>query len=118
MFSSGFHLIKLVTSRDLKNWTYLGNRTSFIEPSRVDSGAYDTTQLLGPSDVIVRGEELWMYYTGLKYRTGDYLAPAEYPHDADQGAIHLCTLRIDGFVSLDSSYDTTAGQLTKQTCRI
>jgi len=24
--------------------------------------------MLGPSDVIVRGDELWMFYTGIKYR--------------------------------------------------
>ena len=65
---AGFHLIKLVTSRDLTNWTYVGNRSVFIEPSHVESGAYDTTQMLGPSDVIVRGDELWMFYTGIKYR--------------------------------------------------
>jgi hypothetical protein len=44
--------------RERRNWTYVGNRSTFIEPSRTDSGAYDTTQLLGPSDVIVRGEDI------------------------------------------------------------
>ena len=54
--TDGFHLLKLATSRDMKNWTHVANRSVFIEPSRTDSGAYDTTQMLGPSDVLVRGE--------------------------------------------------------------
>jgi len=112
-------LLKLATSRDLTNWSYIGNRSTFIEPSHLDSGAYDTMQMLGPSEVIVRGEELWMFCrmmafsvgsrcrlanleridiadTGEKYRSGSYLAPADEPDDPDQSAIHLATLRIDG----------------------
>ena len=54
-------MLKLSTSRDLTNWSYIGNRSTFIEPSHLDSGAYDTMQMLGPSEVIVRGEELWMF---------------------------------------------------------
>ena len=51
--------------------------------------------------VLVRGEELWMYYTGIKYQTGGYLAPADHPHTPDEAAICLATLRIDGWASMD-----------------
>jgi hypothetical protein len=92
----GFHLIQLVCSRDLKTFKRLGNRQTFIGPSPVGQGAYDLTQLLGPSAPVVRGDELWFYYTGIKYRTP--------PKDADRdaGAICLAVLRRDGFISLDA----------------
>ena len=92
----GFHLIQLVCSRDLKTFERLGNRQTFIGPSPMGQGAYDLTQLLGPSAPIIRGDELWFYYTGIKYRT-----PPKNP-DRDTGAICLAVLRRDGFISLDA----------------
>ncbi|MBN1345112.1 MAG: hypothetical protein JXQ73_20625 [Phycisphaerae bacterium] len=114
----GFHLLQLAFSRDLKTWNRLGDRKPFIGPSRVDSGAYDLTQILPPSYPILRpGEasfsgqdELWFYYTGIKYR-GTFKYVGKYPHgehlplpglDRDQGAVCLAVLRRDGFVSLDA----------------
>lgn len=94
--TDGFHLVQLVCSRDLKIWKRLGDRRPFIGPSPVDSGAYDLTQILPPSFPIMRGNELWFYYTGIKYRYP--------PQDADlkTGAICLAVLRRDGFISLDA----------------
>ena len=115
----GFHLIQLMVSRDLKNWERVGNRKPFIGPSRIGSGAYDLTQLIGPSNALVRGDELWFYYTGIKYRgfnyvgtfpTGQYLPLPG--HETDTGAICLAVLRRDGFVSLDAS-ETEGQVLTK-----
>ena len=106
----GFHLIQLAVSRDLKNWERLGDRRPFIGPSRRDSGAYDLTQLIGPSNALVRGDELWFYYTGIKYR-GAWRYEGTFPHgdfvplpgyEEDTGAICLAVLRRDGFVSLDA----------------
>ncbi len=93
----GFHLIQLVCSRDLKTFTRLGNRGTFIGPSPVGEGAYDLTQLIGPSAPVERGDELWFYYTGIKYRAR--------PENADEkaGAVCLAVLRRDGFVSLDAT---------------
>ena len=115
----GFHLVQLMVSRDLKNWERVGNRKPFIGPSRVGSGAYDLTQLIGPSNALVRGDELWFYYTGIKYRgfryegtfpTGQYLPlPGQ---EKDTGAICLAVLRRDGFVSVDAG-DTEGVLLTK-----
>ena len=71
--TDGFDLIQLAVSRDLKTWTRLGDRQPFLGPSRTDSGAYDLTQLLSPSAPVVRDDEFWFYYTGLKYRSNfDY----------------------------------------------
>lgn len=94
--TDGFHLIQLAMSRDLKHWRRLGDRQPFIGPSPVDSGAFDTTQLLPPSAPVIHGDELWFYYTGLKYR--------HVPEKADPngGAICLAVLRRDGFMSLDA----------------
>ena len=97
--TEGFHLVQLTCSRDLKNWKRLGDRKPFIGPSPKDAGAYDLTQIIGPSAPVVRGDELWFYYTGLKYR--DELADV-HTLDPDTGAICLAVLRRDGFFSLDA----------------
>ncbi|MFV2069508.1 MAG: hypothetical protein ACC645_21295 [Pirellulales bacterium] len=106
----GFQLVQLACSRDLKHWRRLGDRQPFIGPSRLESGAYDLTQILPPSAGVVHGDELWFYYTGLKYR-GNFTYVGTYPHgrtelmpgrDRDGGAICLAVLRRDGFVSLDA----------------
>jgi hypothetical protein len=94
--SDGFHHVQLICSRDLRDWRRLGNRQPFIGPSPVDSGAYDLTQILPPTCPIRHGNELWFYYTGIKYRCG---APAG---SRDQGAVCLAVLRRDGFISLDA----------------
>lgn len=106
----GFHLVQLAFSRDLKHWHRLGNRKTFIGPSQLGSGAYDLTQILPPSAPIIREDELWFYYTGLKWR-GSLKYVGEYPNgthvsirgkDQDGGAICLAVLRRDGFISLDA----------------
>ncbi len=92
----GFHLIQLVCSRDLKTFKRLGNRETFIGPSPMGESAYDLTQLIGPSAPVIHGDELWFYYTGIRYRA----RPKNVEHNA--GAICLAVLRRDGFISLDS----------------
>lgn len=48
------------------------------------------------------GEELWFYYSGRTTRHGPYKGPDTGPGSA---AIGLATLRDEGFLSLDASYD-------------
>ena len=100
----GFNIIQLTCSRDLKDWIRLGDRQAFIEPSQLGSGAYDLTQILGPGSAVVRNDELWFYYTGLKYR-GIASEPNRPRLDPDSGGICLAVLRRDGFASLDASGD-------------
>ncbi|MEO2045831.1 MAG: hypothetical protein ABGX16_04585 [Pirellulales bacterium] len=111
--TDGFHLVQLAMSRDLRHWKRLGDRKPFIGPSRIDSGAYDLTQILPPSAPVKRGDELWFYYTGLKYRAS-YTYVGNFPKgehipkpglDLDSGAVCLAVLRRDGFVSLDADSD-------------
>ena len=110
--TDGFHLVQLACSRDLKTWKRLGARKPFIGPSRRDSGAYDLTQILGPSNAVLRGDELWFYYTGTKYHASGSDFVGKYPGgkwvprpgaDPDRGAICLAVLRRDGFISLDAA---------------
>ena len=96
---AGFHLLQLVSSRDLTSWQRVCRRETFIGPSPVNSGAYDLTQIIGPSAPLMRDDELWFFYSGLKYRD-DF--PAGFKTDADGAAICLAVLRRDGFVSLDA----------------
>jgi hypothetical protein len=108
--TDGFHLIQLVCSRDLRHWQRVGDRQTFLGPSRLDSGAYDLTQILPPSSAVVRDDELWFYYTGLKWRNtfkyaGSFPNGVHQPipgRDRDGGAVCLAVLRRDGFVSLDA----------------
>jgi len=106
--TDGFKLVELACSRDLREWTRVGDRQPFLGPSSVGAGAYDLTQFSPPSRPVVRGDELWFYYNGMKYRScWEYIG--EYPDghmepfdgiDPDWGAICLAVLRRDGFVSL------------------
>lgn len=117
--TDGFHLIELAVTRDLVNWTRLGDRKPFIGPSPIDKGrpgVFDRIQLCVTNKPIEHGDELWFYYTGLKWRSSAYEQnpdgsprdPATLSEDerADLregwGAACLAVLRRDGFVSLDA----------------
>ncbi len=97
--SDGFNRVQLTSSRDLRSWLRLGDREPFIGPSTIESGAYDLNGIMPPSTAICRGDELWFYYNGSKYRTA--------PSDADprHSAVCLAVLRRDGFISLDAGKD-------------
>ena len=92
----GFHHVQLASSRDMVTWLRQGGRQPFIDSSPTGGGAYDTFQMLGPSSPVIRDDELWFYYTGVKFRW----PPPNW--DVDHAAICLATLRRDGFVSLDA----------------
>lgn len=101
-----FTAIELTCSRDLKDWTRLGERQPFIPCSQPGMGAYDLSKNLPPSNAVVRGDELWFYYTGIKSQ-GSQLRP-----DPDRAAVCLAVLRRDGFVSMDAG--ERAGTLTTE----
>ncbi len=105
--TDGFHLIQLACSRDLQRWQRLGQRQAFIGPSPIGSGAYDLTQLLPAGAPLIRGDEIWIYYSGLKYRE-----PPVEGADPKQGAVCLAVLRRDGFISMDAG-DAPGTLLTK-----
>ncbi|MBM4005035.1 MAG: hypothetical protein FJ295_17400 [Planctomycetes bacterium] len=122
----GFDLIQLACTRDLLTWTRLGDRQPFIPPGRIDDGlvgVWDRMQMFATTP-IVRDDELWIYYSALKWRDDPYafnsdrsrrdpksLSAEERADQAEgMGAICLATLRRDGFVSLDAA--ETPGTIT------
>ncbi len=102
---TGFYNVQVACSRNLKDWNRVAERRPFIETSPADSGAYDLQTIIGPSNAIRRGDELWFYYTGIRnyafITSGGIKGYDDYR--ADCGAICLAVLRRDGFVSLDST---------------
>ena len=99
--TDGFDIVELASSRNLKNWKRLGDRKAFIHPSKVSNGAWDLKQIMPPAGAVVRGEELWFYYSGIKIR-GDHLVDGVKKFKS-WAAICLATLRRDGFISLDAA---------------
>jgi hypothetical protein len=93
---TGFHHIQLTCSRDLRRWIRLGDRKPFIDLSPLQAGAYDIQTNMPPSSPVVRGDELWFYYTGAKHYENIHT------FDSDPVGVCLAVLRRDGFVSLDA----------------
>ena len=61
---------------------------------------------MSPAAAVIRGDELWFYYSGLKCRGLNALPSEERTHlDPDNSAICLAVLRRDGFISLDAGQD-------------
>jgi len=92
--------VELTCSRDLRHWSRVANRVPFLELSPVgDGSAYDTGQIEPTSRPVVRNNELWFYYSGLRHR-GMSIADYQARKHLDGSAICLAKLRLDGFVSL------------------
>jgi hypothetical protein len=102
---TGFHQLELISSHDLRHWQHSYLREPFLDNLPTRSGAYDV-QTIMPSSPIVRDNELWFYYTGLRRYA---IVSSELP---DIGAICLAKLRLDGFVSLTGG-DTLGHATTK-----
>lgn len=119
---------------NLRQWARLGNRQPFIGPSRLDEGLagnYDRLQLMVMNRPVEMGDEVWFYYTGMKWgvpqhsrysdgsrRDPKTLTPnerADWIGDT-HSAICLAVLRRDGFVSLDA--DRTTGSVLTKPLRI
>jgi len=92
--------VELACSRDLRTWERLANREPFLELSPLgDGSAYDTGQIAMATQPVVRNNELWFYYTGLRHRCLS-LADVQAGKYFDVGAVCLARLRMDGFISL------------------
>ena len=94
--TDGFHHVQLACSRNLTSWTRLADRQPFIDTSPVGGDAWDTMLTFPPSAPLVRGDELWFYYTAGRYRAKPPSPPPS------NGAVCLAVLRGDGFMSLDA----------------
>ena len=115
---TGFHSVQLVCSRDLHHWNRLGDRKPFIDLSPEGTGAYDTQTMGPPANALVRGDELWFYYTGGKQyafiSSGGKPGYDDYYPDA--GAVCLAVLRRDGFISLDAGGES--GSIVTKVLRV
>ena len=111
---TGFYNVQLTTSRDLVHWQRFADRPTFLETSPLGAGANDLQTIIGPSSPLVRNDELWFYYTGIKQyafvTSGN--EPGYDDYLPDRGAICLAVLRRDGFASLDAG-DQAGTVLTK-----
>ena len=92
---TGFHNIELVFSRNLIDWQRTSSRHPFLENSPPGDDALDLQTMLFTSPV-VRDDQLWFYYTGLKR----YATIASGDEVQDNGGICLARLRLDGFASI------------------
>ncbi|MBL8850007.1 MAG: hypothetical protein JNG89_09990 [Planctomycetaceae bacterium] len=108
---TGFYNIQVAVSRDLQDWERVAERAPFLTASPLGAGAYDVQTIIGPSAPVVRDDEIWFYYTGIKHYA--FVASGNEPgHDdyrPDKGAVCLAVLRRDGFISLDA--DAVPGTL-------
>lgn len=105
---TGFYNIQVASSRDLVRWQRVAERRPFLEASPLGAGAYDTQTIIGSSAPVVRDDELWFYYTGIRHYA--FVASGSEPgyddYRPDKGAVCLAVLRRDGFVSLDAGSDS------------
>ena len=92
--------VELASSRNLRQWERVANRTPFIELSPVgDGSAYDTGQISVVNGPIRRNNELWFYYLGVRHRSQP-LTDVMNRKYLNNFAMALAKLRVDGFVSL------------------
>ena len=106
--TDGFHHVELVMSRDLIRWERVAGRALFMENAHVGTGAYDTGQYIPANRPVLRGNELWFYHSGIKFRFHPDNVRTRpdgtktYMSIRDSGAIYVSRLRLDGFVSLNA----------------
>jgi len=92
--------VELASSRDLRAWHRVANRAPFLEHSPVgDGSAYDTGQIVTTNGPVVRNNELWFYYVGLRHRCISIEDTLNRKY-LDSSAVCMARLRMDGFVSL------------------
>jgi hypothetical protein len=121
--ADGFNQIQLTASRDLETWTRVADRAPWVETSPLTEGFvgnYDRLQLAAHNGIVVHGDEVRLYYGGMKRRVPQHDrwldgSPREgstlTEHERDDwledahGAMCLGVLRRDGFVSLRADDD-------------
>lgn len=101
------HRQELVISRDGRKWTRISPHWEFMRPGF--SGSWDANHVI-LSKPLVLNDKIWIYYSGHSLSCKSYL-----PNNPDYSkinssapeiifgyAIGLATMRLDGFVSLES----------------
>lgn len=104
--------VRLLTGRDGETWQRPSAGRPFIDVGGIGDWDRFTVMLTGAPPIRV-GDKLYFYYRGLATRHRPY----EGKDDAYRqgGGLGLATLRVDGFASLNASYD--GGRLTTKPFR-
>ena len=102
--------VRLVYSRDGKNWEHLNKRQPFISPSGEEN--WEQYMVTIPSKPIEVGDELFVFYGGSRNHHDWWITGAREGLDVPEAhdlskveyALGLAKLRLDGFVSLDAAH--------------
>jgi len=103
--------VRLAYSYDRKNWEWANNRQPWLESSKMSGREWDSIMIyLGVPPIRV-GDEYWFYYGGAKnhhdWWLSGYLERIDHPEAKDISNVGyhlgLAKMRVDGFVSLDTS---------------
>ena len=103
--------MELLHSRDGKDWKHLPGRRPLIP--RGPEGSYDSLDIETPTQPLVVGDEIWIYYGGNSVHHDWWVfgkeegldVPEAHDPSCSQDGHHLClaVLRLDGWVSLDAT---------------
>jgi hypothetical protein len=94
--------LRLLTSRDGESWQRPDTGKPLVDVGTV--GEWDRFVIMLTGAPPIRfGDKLYIYYRGMASRHKPYEGKDEPPHLG--GGLGLATLRLDGFASLDASYD-------------
>jgi hypothetical protein len=104
--------VRLLTSRDGETWQRPETGRPLIDVGTIGEWDRFVIMLTGAPPVRV-GDKLYVYYRGMASRHKPYAGKDEPDHVG--GGLGLATLRLDGFASLDASYD--GGRVTTKPFR-
>ncbi len=103
--------VRLASSRDGKNWEWANQRQPWLESSKMSGKEWDSVMVYLGVPPIEVGDEHWIFYAGAKnhhdwWLTG-ILEGLDHPEATDMSKIGyhlgLAKMRLDGFISLDTS---------------
>jgi len=95
--------IQMATSRDGIHWNRL-DRRPYVRLG--PKGSFDGGSVYMSLGMLRRGDEIWMYYTGLDITHGDY----DMRTTRNKATVSRLVQRLDGFISADAVWD--GGELT------
>ena len=104
--------VRLLTSRDGETWQRPETGQPLIDVGAIGEWDRFVIMLTGAPPIRV-GDKLYVYYRGMASRHKPYAGKDEPDHVG--GGLGLATLRLDGFASLDASYD--GGRVTTKPFR-
>jgi hypothetical protein len=104
--------LRLLTSRDGESWQRPDTGQPLLGPGDIGDWDRFVLMLTGAPPARV-GDKLYIYYRGLASRHKPYEGTDQPPGEG--GGLGLATLRLDGFASLDASYN--GGRVTTKPFR-